>query len=321
MGSQSRWGLTLPLSGLPLASQQDLVTGLPELGYTDVWSAELNGIDGFTPLTLASQWAPQLRLGTAIVGIYTRAPVSLAVQAGTLAALAPGKFVMGIGTSSQAAVEQWNGIPFEKPYQRSRDMLRFLREALAGGKVAREYETFSVNGFRLDPAPEVPPALALAALRPGMLKLAAAEADMAITNWLAPKDVPRVRHAAGPDCELVARIFVCPTTEVATARAIARRALTGYLTVPAYFAFHDWLGRREVLQPMMDAWKAGDRRGAGALIPDEIVDDLVIHGDFDHCRERVDAYRTAGLDTPVIAILPTPGVDSIDAARALGIAS
>src|ERR1700730_7173001 len=73
MGSQSRWGVTLPLSGLPLAAQQDLVTGLPELGYTDVWSAELNGIDGFTPLTLASQWAPQLRLGTAIVGIYTRA--------------------------------------------------------------------------------------------------------------------------------------------------------------------------------------------------------------------------------------------------------
>src|SRR5271170_4053693 len=119
MGSQSRWGLTLPLSGLPLAAQQDLVTGLPGLGYTDVWSAELNGIDGFTPLILASQWAPQLRLGTAIVGIYTRAPVSLAVQAGTLAALAPGKFVMGIGTSSQVAVEQWNGIAFEKPYQRS----------------------------------------------------------------------------------------------------------------------------------------------------------------------------------------------------------
>src|ERR1700733_10684427 len=77
MGSQSRWGLTLPLSGLSLAAHKDLVAGLPELGYTDVWSAELNGIDGFTPLTLASQWAPELRLGTAIVGIYTRAPVSL----------------------------------------------------------------------------------------------------------------------------------------------------------------------------------------------------------------------------------------------------
>ena len=140
------------------------MTGLPELGYTDVWSAELNGIDGFTPLTLASQWAPQLRLGTAIVGIYTRAPVSLAVQAGTLAALAPGKFVMGIGTSSQAAVEHWNGIAFEKPYQRSRDMLRFLREALAGGKVTRERSDLRVQLAALTLGPHLlTPANAFAA--------------------------------------------------------------------------------------------------------------------------------------------------------------
>jgi probable F420-dependent oxidoreductase len=317
MGSQSRWGLTLPLSGLPLAFQQDLVTGLPELGYTDVWSAELNGIDGFTPLTLASQWAPQLRLGTAIVGIYTRAPVSLAVQAGTLAALAPGKFVMGIGTSSQAAVEQWNGIPFEKPYQRSRDMLRFLREALAGGKVTREYETFSVNGFRLDPAPEVPPALALAALRPGMLKLAAAEADMAITNWLAPKDVPRVRHAAGPDCELVARIFVCPTTDADTARFIGKRMVAAYLTVPVYAAFHHWLGRGDIIAPMLTAWNSGDRKGALEAIPDALVDELVIHGSAEECRERVAEYEAAGLNTPVIAITPVPGLDLADTIRKL----
>ncbi len=141
MGSHTRWGLTLPLTGLPVAEQRELVAGLPDLGYTDVWSAELNGVDAFTPLMLASQWAPQLRLGTAIVGVYGRAPVTLAVQAATMADLAPGRFVMGIGTSSKVAVEQWNGIPFEKPYQRSRDTLLFLREALAGGKVTHNYET------------------------------------------------------------------------------------------------------------------------------------------------------------------------------------
>jgi probable F420-dependent oxidoreductase len=312
MGSQSRWGLTLPLGGLPLAAHKDLVAALPGLGYTDVWSAELNGIDAFTPLTLASQWAPELRLGTAIVGIYTRAPVSLAMQAGTLAALAPGKFVMGIGTSSQVAVEQWNGIPFEKPYQRSRDMLRFLREALAGGKVTREYETFSVNGFRLDPAPEVPPALALAALRPGMLKLAAAEAGLAITNWLAPKDVPRVRDVAGPECELVARIFVCPTTDTGTARFIGRRMIAAYLTVPVYAAFHQWLGRGDIIEPMLTAWNSGDRKGAVEAIPDALVDELVIHGPAEECRERVAEYQATGLDTPVIAITPVPGLDLAD---------
>ena len=312
MGSQTRWGLTLPLHGLPVAEQRDLVAGLPDLGYTDVWSAELNGVDAFTPLTLASQWAPQLRLGTAIVGIYGRAPVTLAVQAATLADLAPGRFVMGIGTSSKVAVEQWNGIPFEKPYQRSRDMLRFLREALAGGKVTHEYETFSVDGFRLDPAPKVPPALALAALRPGMVRLAAAEAGIAITNWLSPADVPKVRAVAGADCELVARIFVLPTTDTDTARAIGRRVLAAYLTVPVYAAFHQWLGRGDIIAPMLAAWDAGDRKGALEAIPDSLVDELVIHGAAEQCRDRVAAYHEAGLDTTAIAILPTPGINLPD---------
>jgi probable F420-dependent oxidoreductase len=318
MGSQSRWGLTIPLNGLPLADQKDLVASLPDLGYTDAWSAELNGIDAFTPLTLASQWAPQLRLGTAIVSVYTRAPVALAVSAGSLASLAPGRFVMGIGTSSKVAIEQWNGIPFEQPYQRSRDMLRFLREALAGGKVSHKYETFSVDGFRLDPAPEVPPALALAALRPGMVKLAAAEAGIAITNWLSPADVPQVRGVAGPDCELVARIFVCPTEDTDTARYIGRRVLAAYLTVPVYAAFHQWLGRGEIIAPMLAAWNSGDRKGALEAIPDQLVDELVLHGSLDHCRERVAEYHSTGLDTPVIAILPTPGLDIAEGVRKLG---
>jgi probable F420-dependent oxidoreductase len=318
MGSQSRWGMTLPLGALPLAEQREIVSSMPDFGYTDAWSAELNGIDAFTPLALAAQWAPQLRLGTAIVGIYTRAPSTLAVQAGTLAALAPGRFIMGIGTSSKVAVEQWNGIPFDQPYQRSRDMLRFLKEALTGAKVSHEYETFSVDGFRLDPAPPVPPALALAALRPGMVRLAAAEAGIAITNWLSPADVPQVRAVAGADCELVARIFVCPTEDTDTARYIGRRVIAAYLTVPVYAAFHEWLGRGDIIAPMLAAWNSGDRRGALAAIPDKLVDELVLHGSLEHCRDRVAEYHAAGLDTPVISILPTPGLDIADGVRKLG---
>jgi probable F420-dependent oxidoreductase len=312
-----RWGLTLPLFGHTLPEQREVVADLADLGYTDLWSAELSGIDAFTPLVLASQWTDRLRFGTAIAPVYTRGPACLAMTAATLADLAPGRFMLGVGTSTPVVVQQWNDIPFDKPYQRSRDMLRFLRAAFAGEKVTERYETFTVNGFRLERPPTVPPTLALAALRPQMVRLAAEESDAAITNWLSPADVPKVRSAAGQDCELIARIFVCPTTDADTARAIARRALAGYLTVPAYFAFHEWLGRRELLQPMMDAWTVGDRKGAGAAIPEEVVDELVIHGDFDTCRARVDAYRSTGLDTPVIAILPTPGVDSLDAARHL----
>jgi hypothetical protein len=196
-------------------------------------------------------------------------------------------------------------------------MLRFLRAALAGDKVSEQYETFAVHGFRLEQPPAVPPDLALAALRPQMIRLAAHAAGAAITNWLAPGDVPQVRAEAGPDCELIARIFVCPTADPETARAIGRRAIAAYLTVPAYAAFHDWLGRGELLRPMHDAWAAGDRKGAMAAIPDQVVDDLIVHGPAAACREGVAQYQARGLDTPVIAVIPAPGVDIAGAVREL----
>jgi probable F420-dependent oxidoreductase len=312
-----RWGITLPLRGLPLPGQREIVAALPGLGYTDAWSSEVNGADAFTPLAAAAQWTDGLRFGTAIAGIYTRGPALLAMNAAALASLAPGRFVLGIGTSSPVIVTGWNGLELDRPYQRARDTLRFLRAALAGDKVSEAYETFRVSGFRLDPPPAEPPALALAALRPAMVRLAASLAGAAITNWLSPADVPTVRAAAGPACELIARIFVCPTGDTAVARDIGRRLIAAYLTVPAYAAFHDWLGRGEVLAPMQRAWAAGDRRGALGLIPDQVVDDLVVHGPPGKCRERVAQYQASGLDTAVIMIVPTPGVDEAEAARQL----
>jgi probable F420-dependent oxidoreductase len=317
MALTARWGITLPLRGPALPDQRDIVSALPDLGYTDAWSSEVNGTDAVSPLAAAAQWADRLRFGTAIAGIYTRGPALLAMEAASLAQLCRGRFVLGIGTSSPVIVEEWNGLHLDRPYQRARDTLRFLRAALAGEKVTGQYESFAVAGFRLDPPPAQPPGLALAALRPGMVRLAAAQADGAITNWLAPSDVPTVRAVAGPDCELIARVFVCPTADAAIARGIGRRLIAAYLTVPAYAAFHQWLGRGEVLRPMREAWAAGDRKGALAAIPDRVVDDLIVHGSPQACRERVAEYHAHGLNTPVIMIVPTPGVDEVAAVRGL----
>src|SRR5262249_48235774 len=219
-------------------------------------------------------------------------------------------------TSTGGMGEDGNGLDLDRPYQRARDPLRFLRAALAGEKVSGAYDTFTVNGFRLDPPPAPPPGLALAALRPGMVRLAATLADAAITNWLSPADVPTVRAVAGPDCELIARIFVCPTADTDAAPAVGRRMTAAYLAVPVYAAFHAWLGRGEVLRPMQEAWAAGDRKRALELVPDEVVDELLVHGSLDACRERVAEYHATGLDTPVIMVVPMPGVDEAAAVRA-----
>ncbi len=315
----SRYGITFPFDGLSLLEQRPVVESLADLGYTDLWSAESNGYDGFTPLTLASVWAPTLRLGVAIIPVYTRGPATLAMCAGSLASAAPGRFVLGIGTSSNVIVEKWNSTPFDEPYKKVRDTLRFLKSALAGEKITESYDTFAIEGFRMGFTPPEPPTVLVAALRAGMLRLAGREADGAITNWLAPTDVPTVAAElakGGADKELAARIFVAPTDDAETARAVGRFALAAYLTVPVYRAFHDWLGRTELMSGMQEAWAAGDRKGALAAIPDLLVDELVVHGSPAACRERIQEYVANGITTPVLAVLPV-GVDPATAAKEL----
>jgi len=305
----SHWGLTIPLTGVPLPDHARLLEALPDLGYTDVWSSEVAGTDAFTPLTLASTWSSRLRLGTAIAPVFTRGPGLLAMSAAALAEAAPGRFALGIGASSPVIVHDWNSIPFVSAYARSRDMLRFLRRALAGEMLDESFETFAVRRFRLERPPAQPPPILLAALRARMLRLAAAEADGVILNWLSVEDLATVRAElvdAKAGFEVAARIFVCPTADVAFARETGRRLIAAYLTVPAYAAFHRWLGRTAVLKPMWDAWAAGDRRTAAASVPDEVVDALVVHGAPEECQRHVQRYVDGGVQTPAIALLPTP---------------
>ena len=322
MASFPRPGMTVPLPG-PLHTHRERLAELADLGYTDIWSAESDGADAFTPLALAAAWEPRLRLGTAIVPAFTRAPACLAQSVASMADAAPGRFAIGIGSSSDVIVQRWNGVPFDEPYKKVRDVVRFLRDALAGEKVRRAYDTFEVDGFRLGVRPERTPPILVAALREGMLRLAGREADGAIINWLSPDDVatvaPIVRDAAGgEEREIVARIFCCPSENTEVVRAAARFAIAAYLNVPVYAAFHEWLGRADQLGGMWEAWRSGDRKAALAEIPDEVVDDLVVHGSPARCRERIHAYFDNGVTTSALAIMPLdPDLDHWQAVRDL----
>ena len=303
-----RPGMTVPLPG-PLHSHRDKLAELADMGYTDIWSAESDGADAFTPLALAAAWEPRLRLGTAIVPAYTRSPACFAQSVASMADAAPGRFAIGIGSSSNVIVERWNGVPFVEPYKKVRDVVRFLKDALSGEKVAKTYDTFTIDGFRLGVRPEQPPPILVAGLREGMLRLAGREADGAIINWLSAEDVTQVVRvvndaAGGEPREIVCRIFVCPSENAEVVRAAGKFAIAAYLNVPVYAAFHEWLGRGPQLQGMWDAWKAGDRKAALAAIPDEVVDQILVHGSPEQCRTRIQQYFDNGVTTTSLAIMP-----------------
>ena len=312
----SRYGITIPFDGVTLLEHREWFHRLADLGYTDVWSAEVDGADGFTPLTVAAITESRLNLGVAVTPVFTRGAGLLAMSIAAIAEVSGGRFTMGLGASSEPVVERWNGIAYEKPYARTRDVLRFVKRALDGEKIDEVFETFEVHGFKLSrPVVNRPPIL-LGALRPGMLRLAGREADGAILNWLAATDVAQCRAEVGAGKTIAARLFVIPNPDADAARFIARRMISSYLTVNAYAEFHRWLGRGDALAPMWEAWGAGDRKLANEVIPDSVVDELVIHGSYEACRDHVQRYLDAGVEVPTIAIVPF-GIDLKEAVEGL----
>jgi alkanesulfonate monooxygenase SsuD/methylene tetrahydromethanopterin reductase-like flavin-dependent oxidoreductase (luciferase family) len=205
--ADQRWGLTLPLPGISLPEHAEHVRRAEAAGYTDLWTGETNGPDGFTPLALSAAWTERARLGTGIVGVFQRGPALLAQQAAALADASNGRFVLGIGSSSDRIVEGWNGIPFEKPLSKVTETLDFLRAALDGQRTP--------TGFKLEKAPEMRVPIVLAALRRKMLDLAVTRADGAFTNFLPLSGLPKVADGvkgAADDFELLCPGSCSPPT-------------------------------------------------------------------------------------------------------------
>lgn len=295
-----RLGLTLPFAGLPLHEHEDLVRRAEAAGYTDLWSGETNGPDGFTPLALASAWTSETRLGTGVVGVFQRGPALLAQQAAALADASGGRFVLGLGASSDRIVEGWNRIPFERPLSRVSETVDFVRVALAGERTA--------TGFRLEQAPAESVPIVLAALRGRMLELAVAKGDGAFTNFLPLSGLAQVRAqlaGAREGFELLCRFFCLPG-EREQVEPLARFMFSSYVTVPVYAAFYRWLGHGDAIAPMCEAWAAKDRRRAAELAPWELIEEMFILGDPDAMRARLDEFVTGGITLPILTPITTP---------------
>jgi probable F420-dependent oxidoreductase len=297
---EGRWGLTVPLPGVPLGGHADIVRAAEAAGYTDLWSGETNGPDGFTPLALAAAWTERARLGTGIVGVFQRGPALLAQEAAALADASGGRFVLGIGASSDRIVAGWNGIPFERPLSKVAETLDFLRAALAGERTA--------TGFRLETPPAQPVPIVLAALRGKMLRLAVERADGAFTNFLPLAALPKVRAAldgAPEGFELLCRFFCLPG-EREQVEPLARFMFSSYITVPVYAAFFRWLGYGEEIAEMVAAWEAKDREAAAAAAPWELIEDTFIFGSPDEMKGRVREFVAGGITLPILTAVTTP---------------
>jgi len=316
-----RWGLTVPLSGIPLSDHETVYREAEAIGYTDFWSAE-SDVDPWICLALGACWTSSATLGTAIVGVFSRGPAIIAIGAAAMGEAAPGRFVLGVGSGSNVTVERWNGGHFDQPLTRVTEVVQAVRQALDGVPVNVDGRTLKVSGFKLGrPAPYRVP-IYVAALQERMLRQAVRVADGVITNWLSADDVRQVAAVVRDEAEkvgkdaasfpILCRISVNPTRD-ARAREQFRRAVTAYLNVPVYRRFHQWLGRGDALAEMNTRWDAGDRRGALAAVPDRAIDELAVFGTPEECREKLTRYVDNGVTVPILNFM---NLESDPAARA-----
>jgi probable F420-dependent oxidoreductase len=306
---EQRPAITLALDGIPLRDHPEILREAVELGYRDIWTAEIVGVDGFTPLAVAAMVAPEMRLGIAIANVFSRGPATLAMHAAAIEELAPGRFTLGIGMGSPATVERWNGVPYRNLKKRVEEYLAILRSALAGERVEFAGETISINGLRMERPPEGQIPIYVAALRGKMLHFAGEKGDGVITNWLGADDVPQVVRAAcagamtaGKDpkqLEVVCRVPVildAPSEETDTG---LRRSFCSYMNVPAYANFQSWLGHGEPLQPMWEAWSSGDRKAAVAAVPEDRMHEIFVQGSPEKRREHIQRFYDGGVDVAI----------------------
>jgi alkanesulfonate monooxygenase SsuD/methylene tetrahydromethanopterin reductase-like flavin-dependent oxidoreductase (luciferase family) len=217
--------------------------------------------------------------------------------------------VLGLGASSNVIVEHWNGIPFQRPLTKVAETVDYLRTVLAGERGA--------GGFKLASPPTKPVPIVLAALRERMLQLAAEKADGVFANFLPLGNVAQVVRAFDrPDKEFACRFFSFHGPEE-VALVTAKRSFVAYATVPVYTEFFRWLGRADEVDPIVDAWNAGDRKRALELAPEGLVREIFLLGPIDAQRERLAEFAEAGIQTAVILISGTAAElpDAIDAFR------
>jgi probable F420-dependent oxidoreductase len=305
-----RLGITIPLDGFQNRHFIELVRHAENLGFTDAWSYETLAGDAFTPVAAAAAVTERIRLGTAIVPVFTRPAALIALSAAGVQQLSGGRFVLGVGISTPTIVEQWMGVPYRLPLTRLRETVSALRAAFTGQKVTVSGKAVKINGFRLGVPPETPPPIYIGAQGELMLRTAGEIGDGAIVNYITPETFPRMlkeihqgarRAGKSPELlEIACRILVAVDEEQEVVHENLRRELTAYLTVPQYNRYFEWIGYGNEARSALEAWNAGDRRTALSLVPDHMLGSIFVFGTTEQIVRRLRDYENAGITSTAL---------------------
>lgn len=282
-----------------------------ERGFDDVWFADSGSGDALTLAAGVGAATERVRIGTAIIPVFTRTPPVFAATALALYHLCGGRFLLGLGSSSHAMMEGWNGVTFSKPLTRVKETALLVRQLLAGEKSAFAGETVHSHGYRQQPVPDHAVPIYIAGLRAKMLQLSGEIGDGTVLNLFPARALPAMLEQVDvgarkvgktrADREIVCRHQVLVTDDLDAGRDHFRQSFVPYYATPVYNRFLAWCGFEEASTAIAEGWAARDRGRTARALTDELVDEIAIIGSAEACREKVRALAAGGVTTHIIA--------------------
>lgn len=312
-------GLDLFLTSLPPSVAVDYGARAEEAGFRAAWFPEITFGDAFGPATATAVRTSRVGLGTGVVGIWSRSPVTMALQAATLHELSGGRLLLGLGLQARGYVEGWHGQRYERPVRAMREFVTILRRLLSGEPVTYEGEVFSVRGFQLMmPLPERPLPIYMAAIGSQMVRLAGELADGLLgycysLEYLRDVVLPSLREGAARAGRSLAGVDIaCGFPSLVTPDGRGLEQIKGQVVMfataggssPEYERSFAAAGFGEELREIQARVAAGDVEGALSLVSEEMADAVTIAGSPENVRRRIDEYRAAGLTT--VCLNPSP---------------
>ncbi len=286
----------------------DCAKVLNDYSADSIWIPETWGMDCCSILSHVSNIAKKPHLGSSIINIYSRSPALVAMSSVTLDTLSGGRFMLGLGTSSKAIVEDWHGLKFSSPLGRMREYVDVLRLAMSGQKVSYDGEFFSLKNFGLlirPPRTRIP--IYLAAINQKMVELTWEIAD-GVIFYLRPLQELKTTIAkmqSRKKIDVACQLITCISNDSEKAINRAKQTIAFYVSVgEIYRKFLASNGFQKETTAIFEEYKKNGLRDNQVFVTDEMVHSLSVCGTPEDIRKRIHQFVDAGIDLPILQFNP-----------------
>jgi F420-dependent oxidoreductase-like protein len=289
-----------------------------DLGYDSIWIPEAWAYEQFQLLTEIALATKRIKLATGIANVFSRSPGLLAMSAATLDEISEGRVILGLGTSGKVVVENFHGMPYEKPLTRLRETVGILRALWRGDRLSPEMSTlFDARHFKLEMQPrraDIP--IYIASLQERAVREIGRIADGWVPTFWPYKHlrdgiawIEAGAREAGRDparIDVAPFVAVVPMDDVAMARSLIKPLVSFYIGGMGTY-YHELFCRYGFMQNadyVRELYNNGDRRQAAVAVADDLIDAIAICGPAAHCREQLAEWRANGMGAALLN-LPT----------------